>query len=103
MYTNNSPWLTTDIKSLNLAASIAAEISRAVTIEMDVQISGSPRADYLASQMIPVLNSIRTYTEYGAAKGGLMFKPYIYQDEIRVDYVQADMFYPVAFDANGNM
>jgi len=103
MYINQSPWVQGEIKSLNLAAAIAAEISRAVTIEMDVQISGSPRADFLAEQMIPVLNNIRTYTEYGSAKGGLMFKPYIKGDAIIVDFVQADMFFPVAFDANGNM
>jgi len=103
MYINQSPWLNTDVKSLNLSASIAAEISRAVTIEMDVQISGSPRADFLAEQMLPVLNNLRTYTEYCSAKGGLWFKPYIRGDGISVDYVQADMGYPVAFDANGNM
>ena len=103
MYVNTSPWLGGEIKSLNLASSIAAEIARAVTIEMELDVTGSARADFLAAQMIPVLNSIRTYTEYGAAKGGLWFKPYINGDEICVDYIQADMGYPVAFDANGNM
>jgi A118 family predicted phage portal protein len=103
MYTNNSPWLSGDIKSLNLAASIAGEVARAVTIEMDVQVSGSARADFLAEQIASVLNSIRIYAEYGAAKGGLWLKPYIKGDGLAVDYVQADMGYPVAFDANGNM
>jgi A118 family predicted phage portal protein len=103
MYVNNSPWLNTEIKSLNLAASIAAEIARAVTIEMDVAISGSPRADFLAEQMISVVNSLRLHTEYGAAKGGIVFKPYIHGDMVIVDFVQADMFFPIAFDANGNM
>lgn len=103
MYANQSPWLTTDVKSLNLAAAIAAEISRATTIEMDVQLSGGPRAEFLQSQLTPVLNNVRTYTEYAAAKGGLMFKPYIRGNNIGVDYVQADMFYPVSFDANGAM
>lgn len=103
MYVNQSPWTTSEIKSLNLPAAIAAEIARAVTIEMEVEIAGSPRADFLAQQMIPVLNNIRTYTEYSAAKGGLMFKPYIKGNSIALDFVQADMFYPIAFDSNGNM
>lgn len=103
MYINQATWLGGEIKSLNLAASIAAEIARAVTIEMDVDITGSARADFLTAQMVPVLDKIRTYTEYGAAKGGLMFKPYVKGDQIAIDYVQADMFYPVAFDANGHM
>lgn len=103
MYVNQATWLGGEIKSLNLPASIAAEISRAVTIEMDVQISGSARADFLAAQMLPVLNNLRTYTEYASAKGGLWFKPYIKGDGLAVDYIQADMGYPVAFDANSQM
>src|SRR5919109_988321 len=103
MYLNQSPWINGETKSLNLAATIAAEIARAVTIEMDVQIGGSARANFLQEQIAPVLNNLRTYTEYACAKGVLMFKPYIRGDGIGIDYVQADMFYPVAFDANGNM
>jgi len=103
IYVNQSPWLNTEIKSLNLGAAIAAEIARVVTIEMEISISGSPRADFLAEQMVPVLNSLRTYTEYCAAKGGLMFKPYVKDKYICVDMIQADMFYPVAFDSNGNI
>lgn len=103
MYINQSPWLNGEIKSLNLAAAISAEMARAVTIEMDINITGSARADFLLEQMQPVMDNIRTYTEYGAAKGGLMFKPYVRDDGIAVDFVQADQFYPIAFDANGNM
>ena len=60
------------MKSLNLPAAIAAEIARAVTIEMQVQISGSARADFLAGQMARVTGKLRQGTEYGAAKGGLI-------------------------------
>lgn len=103
MYINQSPWLTGDVKSLNLPAAIASEVARSVTIEMEMSITGSPRAEFLSSQMAVVLNSLRTYTEYATAKGGLMFKPYPKGDGLAVDFVQADMFYPVAFDANGKM
>lgn len=103
MYINQAPWVGGEIKSLNLPASIASELSRAVTIEMDVQISGSARADFLAKQMDKVVDNLRQYTEYATAKGGLWFKPYIKDDSIAVDYVQADQGYPIAFDTNGNM
>jgi len=103
MYTNQAAWLTNDVKSLNLAAAIAAEIGFTVTTEMSFNVTGSARADYLAAQLQPVLNALQTYTEYGSAKGGLVFKPYISGDKIIVDFVQADMFYPIAFDSNGNM
>jgi A118 family predicted phage portal protein len=42
--------------------------------------------------------------EYGNAKGGLIFKPYVtVAGNLAVDYVQADQFYPVAFDGNKNI
>ena len=103
IYTNQAPWIAGEVKSLNLGAAIAAEVARAVTIEMKMSVSGSPRADYLSLQLAPLLTRIRTYTEYGCAKGGIMFKPYISGDKVIVDTVPADMFYPVAFDSNGNM
>ncbi len=103
MYDNRASWLNNEVKTLNLPASIAGEIARATTIEMKVTIDGSPRADYLAGQFANVLPRLRTMVEFGAAKGGLMFKPYINGKSISVDYVQADQFYPAAFDANGNI
>lgn len=109
MYENEAPWLTSDttslnnLKSLNLAAAIAGEVARAVTIEMQVEFTGSARATWLESEFERVMNKLRTQVEYGVAKGGLVFKPYISGEHIAVDYVQADQFYPVAFDSNGNI
>jgi len=103
MYANQAPWLNSTVKSLNLPAGIAGEIARATTIEMAITIEGSPRAEYLQEEIEPVMDNIRRYTEYGAAKGGLVFKPYVIKDQIAVDIVQADQFYPVAFDSRGNL
>jgi len=103
MYINKASWLSEFVKSLNLSAAIAGEISRSATIEMEVDISGSSRADFLAEQFEKVIPRLREQVEYGNAKGGLMLKPYISADEISVDYVQADMFYPISFDSNGNL
>ena len=117
MYVNRAYWLNQSIdghssgdrldnyelRSLNLPAAIAGEISRAVTIELKIEISGSARADFLSKQMERVLPQLRREIEYGCAKGGLMFKPYINGDQINVDYVQADQFYPISFDTNGNI
>lgn len=109
MYTNQASWLKSDANpngathSLNLPAAIAGEIARSVTIEMSVDVTGSARADFLAEQMEGILPKLRQQVEYGCAKGGLMLKPYIKGDALAVDFVQADQFYPVAFDANGNI
>ncbi len=102
IYTNNSPWLQGKKVSLNLGASIAAEVARAVTIELDVKVAGA-RGEFLTQYLAPVLNNIRSYTEYGCAKGGLWLKPYIKGDGLAIDSIHADMGYPIAFDANGNM
>ena len=103
MYENKAEWIKDDIVSLNLPAAIASEISRAATIELKITIEGSKRADYLALQFEKVVDSLRTQVEFGAAKGGLAIKPYVDGKNLNVDFVQADQFFPVKFDANGNI
>lgn len=101
MYTNLADWLNKDVISLQLPAAIAGEIARMVTIEMGIEITGSPRAEFLAEQMKYLIPKLRQFVEFGNAKGGLIFKPYVKNGSIAVDCIQADMFYPVSFDANG--
>ena len=73
------------------------------------------RAKYLESQYKKLKSQLRKQIEYGIAKGGLVIKPYVVisADEndpelktvytIEFDYIQADCFYPLAFDASGNI
>ena len=101
MYEDRSPWVDNDkVKSLNLAATIANEIARLVTLEMRSEVVGN---DYLNEQYQRIMKDIRTVVEYAAAKGGLIFKPYVDGDKIEVDYVQADLFFPTKYDSNGNI
>lgn len=103
MYENKAPWLNNDIVSMNLPAAVAAEISKLVTIELQIKIEGSKRADYLSKQFEKVAEKLRNQIEFGAAKGGLAIKPYVDGKDINVDFVQADQFFPVNFDTNGNI
>lgn len=103
LYENRATWLNTDVKSLNLPSAIASEIARAVTIEMAVEISGSPRAKYLNAQFETVLNKLRQQIEHGVALGGIMLKPYVSGKNISVDFVPADCFFPTAFDPSGGI
>jgi A118 family predicted phage portal protein len=103
MYENKASWLSEDVKSLNLPAAIASEIARAVTIEMSVVVTGSRRGKYLDELMQTLLLMMRKQVEYGSAKGGLIMKPYVNKDKIEVDFIQADHFFPVSFDSNGNI
>ena len=93
------------------------------TIKKDVADGPTERAEYLESQYKKLKKQLRRQLEYGIAKGGLVIKPYIvkydepkeessdilYYDknldkaEIEFDYVQADRFFPLSFDANNKV
>ena len=94
IYENKAPWLNNNVKSLNLGATIASEVARMVTVEFESEITKNA---YLNEQYKKVLKDLRRYVEYGCAKGGLVFKPYIDGKEIAVDYVQADSFFPIKY------
>lgn len=106
MYVECAPWLAPPhMRSLNIPAYIAWKFAQLATSELDVVIEGSPRADYISEQMKPVLKSLRTYTEYAAAGGGLVYKPYpvVETKTVEVDYVQATDFFPIAFNSRGEI
>ena len=101
MYENKAPWLNADVKSMGLPAAIASELARLTTIEMEAKFTGGARATWLEEQFGRVMDKLRHQVEFGCAKGGLVFKPYIVGEQLAIDFVQADQFYPVAFDAAG--
>lgn len=75
-----------------------------------VPIGNTSRAEYLNKQyQNTIMRDIRVQLEYGLAKGGLAIKPYIITDKdtkqrrIAMDYIQADDFYPISFDACGRI
>ncbi len=103
MYQDHPPWQDRHTQTLNLPAVIAAKIAKLVTIESQCNISGSARADWIKAQMKPVWGNVRNLTELAAAKGGMVFKPYIDGENIIVDCIQADSFFPTDFDSNKNM
>lgn len=103
MYSNKAPWLNNEVVSTNLSAAISSEIARLATIEMRVKVEGSSRATYLSEQLQKVVDNIRFIVELGSAKGSIILKPYIGDKNIYVDFVQADQFFPVEFDADGNI
>ncbi len=75
----------------------------------NVSIGNTSRADYLNEQyQNTIMRDIRVQLEYGLAKGGLAIKPYVMVDDngqskILMDYIQADGFYPISFDASGRI
>lgn len=103
LYRGRSPWRKSDAASLNLPAFIASEVSRITTIEMQSTVSGSPRADYLNEQYQPVVDKARLFTEYAAAAGTVILKPYIDGTRIRADCITPRMFTPTRFSSSGEI
>ena len=82
-------------------------------IKEDKPTSSTDRAEYLNEQYKKLKKQLRTQVEYGIAKGGLVIKPYPVQNkagdekssdwQIEFDFIQADSFFPLAFDASGKI
>ncbi|MEA4830993.1 MAG: phage portal protein [Oscillospiraceae bacterium] len=100
MYHNKAPWLGDNVKSLSLPSTIASEMARMVTLEMAFTVSGSPRADYINSQLDKFRDDIRIQLEYGLAFGSLAIKPYVKDGNIYFDYTPPVIFFPIEFDDN---
>lgn len=101
IYENKAPWVDKKtVFSMNLGAGIANEFAKLVTIEFKSEILNNP---FLNEEYQAVIENIRNYTEFAAAKGGLVFKPYLSNNHIEVDLVQADMFYPTTFNSRGDI
>lgn len=94
------------------------------TILKEVPKSPEERADFMNKEYHDkLLSKIRTQLEFGVAKGSLIIKPYVIKSKqlevagmdtanqgeaqdkysIEFDFIQADCFYPFAFDSNGNL
>ena len=94
----------------------------------DVPKGNTDRADYLNQEYEKLKDQLRVQIEYGIAKGGLVVKPYPVerktsvvsqqtnimtgtqepnkfdaQYEMEFDFIQANEFYPLAFDSSGKM
>ncbi len=88
--------------NIGLPASISAEFARIATLEASINYSGK-RGDFINKAMAPVVQNLRKYTEYACALGGCVFKPYVANGAVHIDFVQADNFVPTAFDSSGRM
>ena len=82
-------------------------------VTKDIPKGSTERAEYLNKQYKKLKENLREQIEYGIALGGLVIKPYVVRVdkddasepsyEIEFDYVQANEFFPLAFDANGKI
>ena len=102
-YENKADWLTSEYKGMHLPSAIAHEIARLVTLEFKSELTGGKAAEYLSKPYGKIVSDANEFTEYACAKGGLMFKPYISGGNICTAYVQADSFFPTAYNSSGEI
>lgn len=110
MYENKPPWMggREKTKSMNLPAAIAEEFARLVLTEFEFELNGSERAEFLNNQLKNYLENFNSTLELWGALGGITIKPYVSgedpetgkPDRIMLDFVQANRFYPTAFNSN---
>lgn len=97
IFQNEAPWLDAKqgVFSLEIAPAICKEFADTATNELVSEIKNN---EYLNKQYQYFIDDINDWLQWALAKGGIALKPYIADDEIIVDYVQADSFFPVSFD-----
>lgn len=107
MYDSGGSWChggKNPLHSLGLPKSIAGELARLTTLEMECLVSGSARADDINALLKPFIADLRIPVEYGCALGGVLFRPYLDpMGRIQIDIVQGDCFCPTRFDSSGRM
>lgn len=104
IFLDSAPWLDSTTQSCNIGAAVAGELARLTRLEMDSNVTGSARADYLNAQYHAALPQIRQTLESALAVGSMAYKPYVNRDgDIVVDCVPAWRFFPTAFNSRGEI
>lgn len=101
MYRGAAPWNGSRTKCAGIAASVASEVARLITIELRGELTGS---DTMSAELNErILPKLRRFTEYGAAKGSLVIKPIVIGDTLTTQFILADRFFPLVWDSSGEL
>lgn len=93
-----------DTKALGLPAAICAELARLTTLELEVNVQGSQRADWINRKMQKVISPRRRrILSVALALGSGAWKPYQAGDDIGVSFVSADSIYPISTNVDGEL
>lgn len=116
LYYNRPPWRNFGTPTLGLPAAIAHEMATTVTLEAKISVGNperpgdddtaeeaplNPRALFISDSLQPVRDQLETQVEYACAFGGLVFRPYVSDGTVAIDFINADNFYPAAYNARG--
>ena len=93
-----------DVQPMGWPAMISATLAQKTTVEMEVRIDGSERAEWINRKMARVLSPrmLRKFS-LALALGSAIWKPYQTTDSVSVDFVPACDFYPIAVNADDEL
>lgn len=106
MYETGGYWVNRKkgVSSLRLPSILSSEMAKLVLREFEVSYPESARAEFLEKQLTPFFKMLRDSVQVACAMGGVVFKPFVSpQGNIVVDVIQADRFFPEAFDSSKRM
>lgn len=103
IYEGHAPWVSEYVEASETPAQVANEFARLTTLEMETEITGSKRAEYLNKVYKKFLNTLDERLELGNALGGVYFKPYVSGNQIYINSIIQGDFIPIAFDSDGNL
>lgn len=103
IYEGNAPWVSEYVEASDTPAQVANEFARLTTLEMETQITGSKRADYINKIYQEFIAILDEKLEIGNATGGVYFKPYVSDDKVYINAIAQGDFIPIAFDGDGNL
>lgn len=100
MFLDKAPWLNGTTQSCGLPAAVASEFARLTMVELEANVTGGARGDFLNLQLADVLNRLRESLEVACGTGNMALKPYVTADgTIVVDCVPAWRFFPTAYNS----
>lgn len=100
MYKDEAEWLSDDVISCGLPASISRELATSTLVEFESEITGSKRADFLAEKYKKIKKNLRKNLEYGCSLGSMVFKPYVSNKQLFIDIIKGTNFFPVEYNSN---
>ncbi len=81
-----------DIRTINFAKFLCSDTAKKICLDIDVNVDGSARAEYLETVVNAVKKVLRDKVEDACCLGGIMLKPNGAPGQACVDYITPDNF-----------
>lgn len=92
-----------DVRTINFAKFLCSDTAKKICLDIDVNVDGSARAEYLEEVVNTVKKVLRDKVEDACCLGGIMLKPNGAPGQACVDYITPDNFLVTATNSNGDI